>query len=169
MAPGRGLPIGTLTSQYFANFYLDGLDRFVTEGLCCPAYVRYMDDFLLWHEDPAVLTGWRDQVCTWLATERGLALKALPEPVRCADGVPFLGYRMMPDRILLGRPARRRFAGRLRSYEDAWRMGRLDSAELQRRVDSLLAFTDLAACRNWRRRIVSSGAEEADVANQPRP
>jgi RNA-directed DNA polymerase len=169
VSPGRGLPIGTLTSQYFANFYLDGLDRFVTEGLCCPAYVRYMDDFLLWHEDPAVLTGWRDQVCTWLATERGLALKALPEPVRCADGVPFLGYRMMPDRILLGRPARRRFAGRLRSYEDAWRMGRLDSAELQRRVDSLLAFTDLAACRNWRRRIVSSGAEEADVANQPRP
>ena len=47
-APGRGLPIGNLTSQHFANFYLDPLDRFVKERLRCRAYVRYMDDFVVW-------------------------------------------------------------------------------------------------------------------------
>ena len=50
----RGLPIGNLTSQFFANLYLDGFDHFVTEVLRAP-YVRYVDDFALFHDDPAVL------------------------------------------------------------------------------------------------------------------
>ena len=48
---GVGLPIGSLTSQHFANFYLGWLDRFVKESLRVRAYVRYMDDMILWHED----------------------------------------------------------------------------------------------------------------------
>ena len=50
VAPGRGVPIGSLTSQHFANFYLGGLDRFVKEGLRAGGYVRYMDDFVVWGE-----------------------------------------------------------------------------------------------------------------------
>ena len=54
----RGLPIGNLTSQFFANLYLDAFDHFVTEVLRAP-YVRYVDDFALFHDDPAVLADWR--------------------------------------------------------------------------------------------------------------
>lgn len=153
--PGRGIPIGTLTSQYFANVYLDGLDRLITGDLRCPGYVRYMDDFLLWHDDPVILSGWQERVRAWLDAERGLALKMLPVPMRCRDGVPFLGYRLTPGRVLLGRAARHRFRGRLRRYEEDWRQGHLDSAGLQRRVDALLSFTDVATCRLWRRRVAS--------------
>ncbi len=51
VTPGRGVPIGSLTSQHFANFYLAGLDRFVKEGLRAGGYVRYMDDFVVWDEN----------------------------------------------------------------------------------------------------------------------
>ena len=47
-SPGRGLPIGNLTSQHFANHYLGPLDRFIKEDLRRKAYVRYMDDFVVW-------------------------------------------------------------------------------------------------------------------------
>lgn len=60
-APGKGLPIGSLTSQHFANFYLMPMDRMVKEELRLP-YVRYMDDFVCWADDRDVLKAGRKQV-----------------------------------------------------------------------------------------------------------
>ena len=54
---GIGVPIGSLTSQHFANFYLGWFDRFVKEQLRLQGYVRYMDDMLFWHDDQAALKG----------------------------------------------------------------------------------------------------------------
>ena len=65
----RGLPIGNLTSQFFANLYLDGFDHFVTEVLRAP-YVRYVDDFALFHDDPAVLEDWRVRMQRYLDGRR---------------------------------------------------------------------------------------------------
>jgi len=47
----RGVPIGNLTSQFFANLYLDGLDHFVKEQLKASAYLRYVDDMILLADD----------------------------------------------------------------------------------------------------------------------
>jgi len=153
---GCGLPIGTLTSQYFANFYLDGLDHWIMETLRCPAYARYMDDLVLWHDDPAVLAGWLGEIQDWLMARRGLELKGSPGPAPCAEGLPFLGYRLLPGRVLLGRTARRRFRQRLRGYETDHAAGLLPMADLQRRADALLAFTEVARCRDWRRRTLAT-------------
>ena len=57
----RGLPIGNLTSQFFANLYLDAFDHWVTEVLGA-RYLRYVDDFALFHDDPAVLAAWRGRI-----------------------------------------------------------------------------------------------------------
>ena len=65
----RGLPIGNLTSQFFANLYLDGFDHFVTEVLRAP-YVRYVDDFALFHDDPAILAEWWLRIELYLAGRR---------------------------------------------------------------------------------------------------
>lgn len=152
--PGRGLPIGTLTSQYLANFYLDGLDRRVVETLRAPGYVRYMDDFILWHDDATQLAAWREDIQRWLAAERGLEIKHLARPLPSSGGVAFLGYRITPRAVLLGRRARRRFRFRLRALEREHDEGRLKSAALQRRADALLAFTEAAACHAWRRALL---------------
>jgi retron-type reverse transcriptase len=66
----RGLPIGNLTSQFFANLYLDGFDHFATEVLRAP-YLRYVDDFALFTDDAATLQDWR------LRIERYLSRKAI--------------------------------------------------------------------------------------------
>ena len=51
----RGLPIGNLTSQFMANVYLNGLDHFIKEKLKCKKYIRYVDDFALFSDDPTFL------------------------------------------------------------------------------------------------------------------
>lgn len=58
----HGLPIGNLSSQFFANVYLDELDQFVKHRLRARHYVRYVDDFVLLHESPQQLLAWRDAI-----------------------------------------------------------------------------------------------------------
>ncbi|MCK6528241.1 RNA-directed DNA polymerase [Myxococcota bacterium] len=112
--PGRGLPIGNLTSQWWANVYLDGLDHHVCRELRV-AYQRYMDDVHLFGDDPGELLRWRDEVAEWLQRERGLELKD-PEarPISTRGAVSYLGYRVTPHRMWLGPKARGRLPAHLR-------------------------------------------------------
>lgn len=118
----RGLPIGNLTSQFFANVYLDGFDHFIKEVLRAPGYVRYSDDFALFHDDPAVLAEWRQRLGAYLVGRRLLLhpRKTLIQATSVAAG--FLG-------MVLCRPGLRRlpeanvwrFRNRLRGTRQRWR------------------------------------------------
>jgi len=72
---GRGVPIGNLTSQYFANHYLSGLDHYIKEQLGMEAYVRYMDDMVLWNDDKMVLKAVDKVVTAYLENCLQLELK----------------------------------------------------------------------------------------------
>lgn len=104
----RGLPIGNLTSQLFANVYLAPLDQFVKRELRCRAYLRYMDDLVFFGRERAELAGWREAVTTFLERWR---LRVHPDKcylARCEQGTAYLGFRVFPDhRLLLGRGVRR--------------------------------------------------------------
>ncbi|MCP4300601.1 MAG: RNA-directed DNA polymerase, partial [Gammaproteobacteria bacterium] len=78
----RGLPIGNLTSQFLANVYLDSLDHFVKEILRCRRYLRYVDDFALFHDDAGQLQEWQDRIRAFL-TGRRLILH--PEKTRIME------------------------------------------------------------------------------------
>jgi retron-type reverse transcriptase len=114
---GRGLPIGNLTSQFFANVYLNELDQFVKHELKVRHYVRYVDDFVLLHADPAQLLAWRDAIETFLAERLGLELKERTEPKPVAAGVDFLGYIVRPHYRLVRRRTVRRFQRVLAAFE----------------------------------------------------
>ncbi|MCL4831440.1 MAG: hypothetical protein KJZ86_03330 [Caldilineaceae bacterium] len=116
----RGLPIGNLTSQFWANCFLNEFDHFITRQLGCGAYLRYVDDFLLFGNSKAELWEWRQAIMERLAHLR-LALhqtRAQPQPT--AKGLRFLGFVVYPDhRLLLRRKGihfRRRFRARLGEY-----------------------------------------------------
>ena len=116
----RGLPIGNLTSQFWANCYMDSFDRFVTRGLGCGAYLRYVDDFLLFADDKPTLHRWRSAILERLAELR-LTLhesKAQVRPV--TEGVRFLGFTVYPTHRRLvprvGLQYRRRLRALLESY-----------------------------------------------------
>jgi retron-type reverse transcriptase len=113
----RGLPIGNLTSQNFANYYLSPLDHFIKEILKCPAYVRYVDDFALFSHDTRQLWRWRDEIVRFLAAFR-LKLnlnRCMISPA--SSGARFLGQLIFPTRRRLTGENVRRFMKRLKEWE----------------------------------------------------
>jgi retron-type reverse transcriptase len=100
----QGLPIGNLTSQFFANVYLNELDQFVKHTLKCPHSFRYMDDLLLLHPSKTQLLFWRDEISQFV--EKKLLLKLHPKKQvlqQCDKGINFCGYITKPDHILIRR------------------------------------------------------------------
>jgi hypothetical protein len=139
----RGLPIGNLTSQSWANVYLNDLDQFVKhelrEGRRSPAYLRYCDDFLLFGDDKATLWGWRQAVIDKLAALR-LTLhqeRAQVFPVRA--GIPWLGFRIYPTHRRLLRRNVKAFKRRFRAQRDAYRAGQISADEVKRSLQAWIA------------------------------
>lgn len=146
---GQGLPIGSLMSQHFANFYLGWLDRFVKETLQIRGYVRYMDDLLLWGNDRQELLQVRRHCETFLASQLGLEFK--PSQVRrVSQGVSFLGCRLFPSHMELNRRSKQRWRMRIRFLEKAYRLGLISDLALQPRVTSLTAFAKCGGVRSWK-------------------
>ena len=93
----RGLPIGNLTSQWWANCYLNPFDQFVKRELGCRGYLRYVDDFLLFSDSKRELMNWREEILERVGMFR-LTLhegSAFPKPI--TEGIPFLGFQIFPD------------------------------------------------------------------------
>lgn len=116
----RGLPIGNLTSQFWANVVLHDLDMFVAHELRCRAYVRYCDDFMLFADDAATLLRWRGAIIARLADLRLTLHESRAQVSATAAGVPFLGWTVFPFRRRLRKRnvvyARRRWKRLLRRY-----------------------------------------------------
>jgi hypothetical protein len=112
---GCGLPIGNLTSQWWGNVILDGLDHHAQRTLRIPAYQRYMDDMLLFSDSRAQLEDARDALGAWLLGERGLRLKDPAAPVTSTRRPRVvLGYRLDRDGFVIADKARQRARQRLR-------------------------------------------------------
>lgn len=117
-SPDRGLPIGNLSSQFFANVYLNALDQFVKHRLRCRHYVRYVDDFVLLHESPQQLNAWRQEIEAFLPARLGIQLnpkKTILQPVD--RGVDFVGQVIRPWRRTVRRRTLRQAISRVRTLE----------------------------------------------------
>lgn len=150
----RGLPIGNLTSQFFANVLLDPIDHFVKEALRVPGYVRYADDLLLFADDKATLHGWREAIEAELAL---LRLRVHPDKTQIrpsASGVTFLGWRLTPGSMRLSQRSIRRFAGRLRELRWRRRRGKIGTVRLGAAVRAWLAHASHGNARGITRRLL---------------
>jgi RNA-directed DNA polymerase len=149
-SPGRGLPIGSLTSQHLANFYLGWFDRFVKEVIRSPGYVRYMDDCVLWGATSAELRESLARCGGFLQTE--LLLEIKPEPIigPTRHGFEFLGCRVYPTHLKLNNRSRRRFRRRLLDLEATYEAGQISEKALQERATALFAFTTAGGTKSWR-------------------
>ena len=121
----KGVPIGNYTSQYFANIYLDRLDKFVKNVLRLPYYVRYMDDLTFLAPDKwSARRTFRD-IREFLQSELALEINNKNGYAPVLHGVDFVGYRIFPDYILL----RKATKSRLWRIENAYRAGELSFEE----------------------------------------
>jgi RNA-directed DNA polymerase len=159
VAPGKGVPIGSLTSQHFANYYLGWCDRFVKEHQRVPDYVRYMDDMVLWADSRSELRAALAAVTSFLAERLQLTVKPQPYLNRTGGGMDYLGVRLFPTHQRLNRRSRRRFRTKMRDLDESWQAGRIGELEAQQRSQALMAFTTTVGLKSWhfRRRLLEQG------------
>jgi hypothetical protein len=151
-AAGVGLPIGSLTSQWFANLVLDRLDHHVTEELRSGAYVRYMDDFVLFGRSKAELRGRLAPVRAFVEERLELRLKeraTVLAPV--SEGLPFLGMRIYRGTTRVRPENLRRSRRRLQRRVHEFQRGAIDERKLADCVRSIVAHLAAADTRRLRR------------------
>lgn len=153
-APGKGLPIGNLTSQHFANFYLGAMDRYTKERLKRRGFVRYMDDCVVWGDSGRELRAVYSAVSAFACDHLKVEIKMPPIIGRTVHGMDFLGYRIYADKCRLARRSKTRFIQRLRRYEQAYLAGEWSELKLQQRVQALLAFVMKAQSDAFRRHVL---------------
>ncbi len=106
---GKGMPLGNLTSQFFANVYLNELDQFIKHKLKAEYYIRYVDDFVILHENKEVLEAYKNKIIKYLMN---LRLELHPNKsniLSLKNGIIFLGYRIFYHYKLLKKSNLRKF------------------------------------------------------------
>ncbi len=126
----KGIPIGNLTSQFFANLYLNELDTFIKQILRVRYYIRYMDDFLIFHRSKSVLKEYRQSVIHHLQRLRLFMHPSKREIFPVKNGVPFLGFNVYPNIIRLKKENIRRFIRRMKRKRFELYTGKISRAEL---------------------------------------
>lgn len=151
----QGIPIGNLTSQFFANIYLDGFDHFVKRQLQCACYIRYVDDFVIFSDDKDHLHQVRGQVEEYL---EGLRLRLHQHKCQVfpvTQGIPFLGYRIFPTHRRLKRENARRFEQRLRRLSAGYARHQLSLPQVGQSIQSWIAHAAHADTFGLRRRLLA--------------
>jgi hypothetical protein len=152
----RGLPIGNLTSQFWANVYLNELDQFMKRKLKVKAYLRYVDDFLLFSNDKQELHEWRAAVIEFLAGLRLTIHEGAACPRPCWKGATFLGFIVFPDHRRLrpekGYAFRRRWRKLVSEYHD----GAISNDDLQIHAQAWINHARYGDTWNLRRAILQS-------------
>ena len=141
-SPGRGIPIGSLTSQMLGNFYLMPVDRLCLESVGVRGYVRYMDDMALWAEKDLLLRA-KEAVDEGLVRLK-LELKGNWHLQPTYRGMEFLGLRIHPDGSQLTVRSRRRLAKKWQHGQARWESGELSDAAWQRSLSALISRVHLA-------------------------
>jgi hypothetical protein len=131
------LPIGALTSQVFANLYLDPLDHWIKESLRERWYLRYMDDIVIVAQDRGSLRTRMEQIREFMG-DWGLSLNPKTTILPIARGVPFVGYRIWPGGLRVLQPSLRRMRRRLRVLERGFARGLVNATDIRRRIQSWL-------------------------------
>lgn len=135
---GKGLPIGNLTSQFFANFYLSSLDHYILEQLKPCGYVRYMDDFLLFSNSKEQLKDFLKQIQLFCKNQLHLELKS-PVLGYSKSGVSFLGYLIKPENISLSQKSKKRKVKKLKRLNYELDQGLTSEEDYIKRVKCMYA------------------------------
>ena len=150
-APGKGLAIGALTSQYFANLYLNDADRWLIARNDVRGYVRYMDDMLCWFDSKAAALRTLSELGEFLRDHLALKLKANSQVNRTERGLSFCGHRIFPAIIRLTKRRQRLYRSACIRWERRFLEGEIDAFALQCGYASAFSITKHADALEWRR------------------
>jgi RNA-directed DNA polymerase len=147
---GKGLPIGNLTSQHFANYYLDSLDHYCVETLKTKGFVRYMDDILLFSHTKNHLLEMLGEVTCYISNQLRQEIKhSATRLAPVSHGVPFLGFRIYPNCIRFD-------SGRKHRFIKTWKEVSKETESKKRilRFNSLVAWSEQANTCHLRQKLL---------------
>lgn len=154
----RGLPLGNLTSQFFANVYLDRFDHWCTEVLGGRGYLRYVDDFAWFAGSRQSAEEAKGRMADFLSRRRLLLHPVKTRILPCSEPALFLGYELAPGGRRRLDPANvSRFVGRLQTLRARWRQGTVDEMEVRQRVGSWIAHARHAQTWRLRHQLLKDG------------
>lgn len=150
---GKGLPIGNLTSQYFANHFLVVADHFVKEELGIKGYLRYMDDMVLFGNDLTVLNKQVRHFEDFLEKKLHCELRpTVTQPI--VKGLPFLGYVIRPYLLSLAKRSRKRFKRKIGICYQELESGLISQEQFQHKTQAMIAFTAHANSYSFRKSVI---------------
>jgi retron-type reverse transcriptase len=164
----RGLPIGNLTSQFWANCYMNELDQFVKRQLKCRAYTRYVDDLLLFDDSKARLWAWKRAIMDFLPNLRLSLHEASSTVYPVTNGIPFLGFVTYPTHRLLKRRNGVAFRRRFKAQLQALAAGEIDQAGVEASLRGWIAHAAHGDTYGLRRALISKELITTGPAN-PQP
>ncbi|MFH1290254.1 MAG: reverse transcriptase domain-containing protein, partial [Nanoarchaeota archaeon] len=153
---GHGMPLGNLTSQFFANVYLNGLDQFVKHKLRAKYYIRYVDDFIIMDTSKRILQNNKVRINDYL--KKYLELELHPEKSRIITldrGINFLGFRIFYHHKLLTKKNMKRFEKNLEEMKQLYTKDKIDREKVIEKFEGWLAYTTHANTYKYRKRITS--------------
>jgi len=146
---GKGLPLGNLTSQLFANIYLNELDQFVKHNLKAKYYIRYCDDFLILDSDQEFLAKLVGIIDEFLESRLKLSLNQNKIYIsKLSQGVDFLGYIALPHYRVLRTKTKRRMFRKLGFRLAQLSAGEISSKAFEQVRQSYLGI--LSHCSSWK-------------------
>jgi len=156
----KGLPIGNLTSQFWANVFLDSFDHFFKDQLGAP-YIRYVDDFLAFSDDKLQLAAWKEIAFSQLAARRLLLHERKTRIFPVREGIAFLGFRVFPGKRRLLPGAVKRASRRLKRLVHCQQRGEVNLKEAQRSIQSWIAHASHGNSQGLRRSLLAGAVFRA--------
>ena len=142
VAKNKGLPIGNLTSQFFANVYMNGFDNYCKRVLKCKRYLRYVDDFVIFEDSKEKLQNIQSKIEKYLNSKLALELREHKILRSVNDGLDFLGYIIRPQYVLVRRRVVQNFKYKKAKYLDAYEQqkGRMGLEEIKQFLSVQASF-----------------------------
>jgi len=158
---GKGMPLGNLTSQFFANVYLSELDHYAKETLQIKCYIRYVDDFVILSHSERQLNSYREKIDDFLL--RKLELELHPEKTRIIPvhrGIGFLGLRIFENHKLLKKSNVRKFKNKLSRLCDQYYSKEIDYDKIYDSVEGWVANSKTANTYKLRNKLLQPIADK---------
>lgn len=149
----KGIPIGNLTSQFFANLYLNDFDHFILENVKPGGYIRYCDDFVVFENSKKRLGRIKEEIINYLGTLRLRLHRNKSRVYRVSDGVDFLGFRIFPDHMRVRKRVVKTYRKKLEHMMEGYRNRTLGFFEINNSIQSWIGHVSHADSYGLRTRI----------------
>jgi len=150
----KGMPLGNLTSQFFANIYLNELDKFVKHKIKAKYYIRYVDDFVILHNSKEQLIIWKNEIDIFLKNE--LKIELHPDKSRIialTKPIPFVGFRTFNYFKLLKKFNRKNINRKLKKLSNSFLEKELTYDKIYEILQGSFAYMKQANTYNLRKKM----------------